>query len=205
MSSLAPRTRAQAIAARRGGQHTLAVPLALRLAAKIAERPWETFLSDPTQLANGLGDLLEAVHPDGIPVTLPAILAEDPGGVRLESALEATRRLRVTVGDSAVLVALLGPGPALVDTVRAFLDAGIDGVVLDGEIEADQARTIGNVARFHRAMAHILGAGASGLPGAEAVPLAAPASKTGLVLTDGEVPEGTTVPAVQDWVEAVRG
>lgn len=212
---LSARARAQAIAAQSrptqgGGRHTLAVPLALRLAAKIAERPWEAFLSDPTQLANGLGDLLEAVRPDGVPVTLPAVLAEDPDGARFEAALEATRRLRVTVGDDAVLVAVLGPGPGLVDTVRAFLDAGIDGVVLDGAVAADQARTIGNVTRFHRAMAHVLGPqndqqGGSGLPGAEAVPLDAPAAKTGLVLTDGEVPEGTTVPAVQDWVAAVRG
>lgn len=202
---LTVRAKAQAIAARRGGQHVLAVPLALRLAAKIAERPWEAFLTDPTQLANGLGDLLDAVGPDGVPVTLPAVLAEDTDGARLEAALEATRRLRVSVGDGAVLVAVLGPEAGLVDTVRAFLDAGIDGVVLDGEVAGDQARTIGNVARFHRAMAHVLGPGVSGLPGAEAVPLDAPAAKTGLVLTDGEVPVGTTVPAVQDWVTAVRG
>lgn len=203
--TLAPRVRAQAIAARRGGQHTLAVPLALRLAAKIAERPWEAFLSDPTQLANGLGDLLAAVRPDGVPVTLPAVLAEDTDGTRLETALEATRRLRVTVGEEAVLVAVLGHGPGLVDTVRAFLDAGIDGVVLDGEVPADEARTIGNVARFHRAMAHVLGASVSGLPGAEIAPLGIPAAKAGLVLTDGEVPADTPIPDVQDWVTAVRG
>lgn len=202
--SLAPRARAQAIAARRGGRHTLAVPLALRLAAKIAERPWETFLSDPTQLANGLGDLLDAVRPDGVPVTLPSVLADDREA-RLDAALEATRRLRVTVGDNAVLVAVLGAGPDLIDTVRAFLDAGIDGVVLDGEVATAEARTIGNVTRFHRAMAHVLGPGSSGLPGAEAVPLDAPAAKTGLVLTDGEVPDGTAVPPVQDWVAGVHG
>lgn len=210
MVSLAPRARAQAIAARRGGQHTLAVPLAPRLAAKIAERPWEAFLSDPTQLANGLGDLLEAVRPDGVAVTLPAILAEDVGGVRRDAACEATRRLRATVRDSAVLIAVL-PGGAgdLVALVKAFLDAGIDGVVLDGEVPADAARTIGNVTRFHRAMAHVLGTGASGLPGAEVVPLDAPVALdtsklAGLVLTDGECPEGTTIPAVQDWLAAVR-
>lgn len=212
--TLAPRARAQAIAARRGGRHTLAVPLALRLAAKIAERPWEAFLTDPTQLANGLGDLLAAVRPDGIAVTLPDVLAADPGGVRLVAALEATRRLRATVRDEAVLIAVLGPEPSPVDTVRAFLDAGIDGVVLaggtDGALVAPgAARTIANVARFHRAMAHVLGPGSSGLPGADIVPLGIArdesVAKSGLVLTDGEVPPGTAIPAVQDWVTAVRG
>ncbi|GAA1279721.1 hypothetical protein GCM10009609_49110 [Pseudonocardia aurantiaca] len=202
--SLAPRARAQAIAARRGGQHTLAVPLALRLAAKIGERPWEAFLTDPTQLANGLGDLLQAVQPDGVVVTLPEVLADD-AGARLEAALEATRRLRATVRDDAVLVAVLAPGPGLVDTVRAFLDAGLDGVVLDGRLPAGEARTIGNITRFHRAMAHVLGADSSGLPGAETVPLDAPVAKSGLVLTDGEVPAGAGVPLVQDWVTRVRG
>ncbi|AEA28038.1 hypothetical protein Psed_5915 [Pseudonocardia dioxanivorans CB1190] len=202
--SLAPRQRAQAIAARRGGPHTLAVPLALRLAAKIAERPWEAFLSDPTQLANGLGDLLDAVRPDGVPVTVPGVLTQDREA-RLGTALEATRRLRVTVGDNAVLLAVLGPGPGLVDTVRAFLDAGVDGVVLEGDVDAADARTIGNVTRFHRAMAHVLGTGNSGLLGAEAVPLDAPVAETGLVLTDGEVPDGTPLPLVEDWVAGVHG
>ncbi|GEL21289.1 hypothetical protein PSU4_02430 [Pseudonocardia sulfidoxydans NBRC 16205] len=201
--TLAPRARAQAIAARRGGRHTLAVPLALRLAAKIAERPWDAFLRDPTQLANGLRDLLDAVGPDGVPVTVPSVLTEERDA-RLDAALEATRRLRVTVGDNAVLVAVLDPDPGLIDTVRAFLDAGIDGVVLHGDVPAADARTIGNVTRFHRAMAHVLGPGSSGLPGAEAVALDAPVAKTGLVLTDGEVPDGTPVPLVQDWVGGVR-
>lgn len=209
MVSLSPRARAQAIAARRSGAHTLAVPLAPRLAAKIAERPWEVFLSDPTQLANGLGDLLEAVRPDGLAVTLPAILAEDVDGIRLEAALEATRRLRATVRDGAVLIAVLGPDPGTVDTligtVRAFLEAGVDGIVLAGDAPADVARTIGNVTRFHRAMAHVLGAGVSGLPGAEVVPLDTPVPRSGLVLTDGEIAEDTTIPAVQDWLAAVRG
>lgn len=207
----APRARAQAIAAQSrsrqgGGRHTLAVPLAMRLAAKIAERPWEAFLTDPTQLTNGLGDLLDAVRPDGVAVTVPSMQQVD--GHR-NAALEATRRLRATVGDDAVLVAVLGAAPDLVDTVRAFLEAGIDGVVLagavDGGVDPAAARTIGNVARFHRAMAHVLGPDVCGLPGAATVPLDAPVPKVGLVLTDGEVPADTTVPAIQEWVAAVRG
>lgn len=199
-----PRARAQAIAARRGGQHTLAVPLAPRLAAKIAERPWDAFLTDPTQLANGLTDLLEAVRPDGLPVTLPSILADDGGGARRGAALEATRRLRMTVRDEGVLLAVLPAGPGLVDLVKAFLDAGVDGVVLTGDLDAADARTIGNMTRFHRAMAHVLGAGTSGLPGAEAVPLDQPVATTGLVLTDGEVPVDGGIIAVQAWLAAVR-
>lgn len=199
---LTARARAQAIALRRGGRHTLAVPSALRLAARIAERPWETFLTDPTQLANGLGDLLDAVRPDGVAVTAPGL-----GGVdgHLDAALEATRRLRVSAGDTAVLVAVLDAGPGLVDTVRAFLDAGADGVVLAGEVAAGDARTVGNVARFHRAMAYGLGPDVPGLPGVGTVPLDAPAAAAGLVLTDGEVPGSVGVPAVQEWVTGVRG
>lgn len=204
--TLPPRQRAQAIAGRRSGRHTLAVPLAPRLAAKIAERPWEAFCTDPTQLANGLTDLLKAVRPDGVPVTVASMLAEDTDGAHREAALEATRRLRVTVGDDAVLIAVLpGDRDDTVEVVRAFLDAGIDGVVLAGQCPPDVARTIGNVARFHRAMAHMLGPAAAGLPGAEVVPLASPSPGVGLVLTDGEVSGDTPIPAVQDWVTAVRG
>lgn len=196
--SLPARARAQAIAGRRGGRHTLAVPLALRLAAKIAERPWEVFTTDPTQLANGLGDLLEAVRPDGVVVTLP------DSGVLLDVAVEATRRLRATVRDEAVLIAVLAPGGELVDTVKAFLDAGIDGVVLDGDPPPDVARTIGNITRFHRAMAHVLGAGTAGLPGAEVVPLDAPVATAGLVLTESEVRVEGGIPAVQKWLAGLR-
>ncbi len=41
--------------------YTLAVPLALHVSARIAERDPEDFLRDPTQLANALRDLIEAV------------------------------------------------------------------------------------------------------------------------------------------------
>jgi hypothetical protein len=54
-------------------------------------------------------------------------------------------------------------------------------------------------------MAHGIGAGATGLPGAEVVDLDAPVPKAGLVLTDGECPHDTDIPAVADWVAIVRG
>ncbi|MBA2390734.1 MAG: hypothetical protein H0V67_10820 [Geodermatophilaceae bacterium] len=196
-----PRGRAQAIAVGRGGQHTLAVPLVLRLAARIAERPLEEFFTDPTQLANGLRDLLEAVGPDGLVVTLPDVLDGDPGE-RLECALEATRRLRPTVGDRAALIAVLGGSGPVVDCARAFLSAGIDGIVLTGPCPAEAARTVGNVSRFHRAVAHA--ADVPGLPPPTVVALAAPHPGVGLVITDGEVPADTALPIVEDWVRAVH-
>jgi hypothetical protein len=201
----APRVRAQAIAARRGEGHTLTAPLGLRLAAKIGERPWQEFLTEPTQLANGLGDLLAAVSPDGLVVTLPEILAEDPDGTRLEAAIEATRRLRTTVGDSAALVALLPATAELVETAKAFLDAGTDGLVLPAGVPDDAARTIGNVARFHRAMAHVFGDPAAELPAVVTAGLKDPGPQTGLVLTETDLPEDTPIPLVADWVAAVRG
>lgn len=199
-----PRTRAQAIALGRGGQHTLAVPLALRLAARIAERPLDEFFTDPTQLANGLRDLVEAVHPDGLVVTLPDVLADDTGP-RLECALEATRRLRSTAGDGVALFAVLDGSGAVVDVVRAFLDAGVDGTVLTGACPPDAARTIGNVSRFHRAIAQAHAVDAHGLPAPSVVPLASPRPAVGLVITDGEVPADTAVPVVEDWLRAVHG
>lgn len=198
-----PRGRAQAIATGRGAQHTLAVPLVLRLAAQIAERPLEDFFTDPTQLANGLRDLLEAVGPDGLVVTLPDVLSDDADGERLLCAVEATRRLRPTVGDRAALFAVLdGSGP-VVDSARAFLNAGLDGIVLTGSCPPEVARTIGNVSRFHRAVAHA--ADVPGLSPPTVVALAAPRPAVGLVVTDGEVPADTAVPVVEDWVRAVHG
>ncbi|MEJ2861731.1 hypothetical protein [Actinomycetospora flava] len=192
--ALSTRAKAQAIAAGRGGpggggRHTLAVPLAPHLAARIAERPWEAFLTDPTQLANGLGDLLDAVRPDGVAVTLPSLAGAD--GHR-EAALEATRRLRVSAGDDAVLVAVLR---ADLDDVKAFLDAGVDGIVLEGPADPGAERTIANMCRFHRVMA----------VSPVRVALDAPAPATGLVLTDGECPADVDTTTVADWVAAVRG
>jgi hypothetical protein len=187
---LTPRAKAQAIASGRGGRHTLAVPLAPRLAARIAERPWESFLTDPTQLANGLGDLLDAVRPDGVAVTLPSMAV--PG--HREAALEASRRLRTSRGDAVVLLAVL-EGPDVLDDATAFLGAGVDGVVLADSVDPAVAKTVANICRFHRAMA---------VPPVR-VGLGAPAPSTGLVVTDGECPAETDVTTVAEWVTAVRG
>lgn len=231
--TLTPRARAQAIATRRGGRHTLAVPLALRLAARIQERPLDDFFTDPTQLANGLNDLLDAIGPDGLVVTDPAVLADEvasvpaaglPSSVRTGTALEATRRLKSTVGDTAVLVAVL-PGPATIAEARgdvraggeiaealgkAFLGAGIDVIVFSepenmpfGDFEPS-LRTIANMARFHRALTYLAGAKVSFVDAPAVVPLEDPRPAEGLVLTEEDLPTDTDITAVQDWVAAIR-
>jgi len=225
-----PRTRAQAIATGRDGQHTLAVPRALRLAARIQERPLDEFFTDPTQLANGLTELIEAVHPDGVVVTEPDVLEEEITSTtelatspRISTAVEATHRLRNTSGDTIALVALL-PGPARIAAhtgdqegaaeiaqtlVQTFLGAGLDAAVLvehrDADVAAhqDPLRTIANMARFHRALTHLLGAPSSVLPAPSVVPLDLPQPAAGLVLTDGDLPTDTDITLVQDWVAAV--
>jgi hypothetical protein len=215
-----------------GSQHALAVPLALRLAARIQERQLDGYLTDPTQLANGLRDFLQAVAPDGLVITDPDALADeitatDPGALaaapRVSAALEAARRLRGTVGDTAVLVAVL-PGPAAVAGRRAgrsdaaevvrvlareFLGAGADVILLaekDGAA-TDEAtlRTIANMARFHRALSYLSDATAACMAGPAVVPLDRPVSARGLVVTERDLPLDTSMTAVQDWVTAVRG
>jgi hypothetical protein len=234
--TLPPRARARAMATARagqhsGGQHALAVPLALRLAARIQERPLDSYFTDPTQLANGLRDFLQAVAPDGLVVTDPDALAADvtaadpdalASAPRVSAALEAARRLRGTVGDGAVLVACL-PGPAAVAGLRAgrsdaaevvhslakeFLGAGADVILLaekDGAA-ADEAtlRTIANMARFHRALAYLSGTTAACMAAPAVMPLDRPAPAAGLVVTDRDLPPDTSLTAVQAWTTAVR-
>ncbi len=229
-----PRARAQAIATRRPAKHTLAVPLALRLAARIQERPLEDFFTDPTQLANGLREFFEAVGPDGIVVTDPEVLADEivscsvdelPTATRVSTAVEATGRLRSTFGDSAVLVAVL-PGPASVAELRGdkasagdimqtlvkdFLGAGVDIIVFTETENASLAdyepvlRTSANMARFHRALTCLRGSAVSFLYAPTVVPLDEPRQETGLVFTETDLPTDTSVTLVQDWVAAVRG
>jgi len=143
--------RARAIVQGRGRDHRVVVPLAFEVAARISARPLEDFLVDPTQLANGLGELQRAIAADGIVVACAdgierasassgvldpaAMLTQGPLG----ASLEACRRLRATFADSAALVAgLSGPatlaaqfgidmtsaGGAFGELVKAFCEAG---------------------------------------------------------------------------------
>jgi hypothetical protein len=204
----------RALAQRRGDGRGIAVPLAHRLAARIQERDWEDFTCEPTQLANGLRDLADAVAPDGLAVCLPDVLLE--GGTDLSAsdqasaAVEATRRLRTSLGDRVALVACL-PGPADVDggaegvlaAAKEFLAAGVDALVVLGP-PAGSLSTLANVARFHQAVA--LGDdGAHGLPVVERRSLATPSPAVGLVLTDVHLARETDVSELEDWVAAVRG
>ena len=81
-----PRARARALAVPGGGQHVLAVPLALRLAARIQERPLDGYFSDPTQLANGLRRLPAGRGADGLVITDPDALGEDVAAAEPGSA-----------------------------------------------------------------------------------------------------------------------
>ena len=211
---LPPRQRVRALAQRRGDARGIPVPLAHRLAARIQERDWEDFTCDPTQLANGLRDLADAVAPDGVAVSVPEVLLEGGRDVaaadQTAAALEATRRLRTSFGDRLALLAVL-PGPADVDggaagvlaCAKEFLAAGADGVVVLGQ-PGGSLSTLANVARFHQAVA--LGDDpAHGLPVVERRRLDDPAPATGVVLTDVSLDRDTDVSALEDWVIAVRG
>ena len=116
------RKRAQAIAQGRGRGDSLVIPLAFEVAARISARPPDEFREDPTQLANGLGELQQALGADGIVCALAggmelasaagAGLAIDAlaGRGPVAASLEACRRLRAVHGDAvALLVGLTGP------------------------------------------------------------------------------------------------
>lgn len=208
---------------------TVAVPLALHVSARIAERDAEEFVYDPTQLANALRDLIEAIDPDGVPVCDPAVLlagCQSAGDVlisgQLTAAVEATRRLRASFGDDIALVAVL-PGPAVIarcttatqvaaaDIVlalgREFLAAGTDMIVVDDETEAPgmPLTTLANVARFHQATALSHAVERYGLPATVPLELHAPVHARGVVLTSGPLARDTDIAVLRDWVAVVRG
>ena len=208
---------------------TLAVPLALHVSARIAERDAEDFLYDPTQLANALRDLIEAVGPDGVPVSHPSVLmmgcrsASDVlGSQQLGVALEASRRLRTSYADAIALVAVL-PGPSalsarlgaeaaavnltLVGLGQEFLAAGADVIVVDDDAEMPgvSLTTLSNVARFHQAIALSHGASRYGLAAATAVDFESPRPATGVVVTRAWLPRDTDIARLSDWITAVRG
>lgn len=210
-----PRERVRALAQGRGDGSGVPVPLALRLAARIQERDWDDFTRDPTQLANGVRDLVDACSPDGVPVTSPDILLNDGDDVLTSeqgrAALEATRRLRASMGERIALVACLpGPGAlaggaeALLAVSKEFLGAGVDVVVvLERHLAGASLGTLANVARFHQALA--LGCcQAQGLPVVERASLDAPRRANGVMITD-DLPRDTDVAQLEDWVDAVRG
>ena len=159
------RARAHAIAGGRGGNIRLVVPFAFEVAARISARPLDEFFTNPTQLANGLSELHQAIAADGI-------LCADARGMELASAgttgldiehiinngrvgasLEACCRLRITLDNEGILLAAVtGPATlekqfavsgdtaveAFVEIVRHFCEAGADGIItVEQETPAD--------------------------------------------------------------------
>jgi hypothetical protein len=222
-----PRSVARGLAS--GLVGTLAVPLALHVSARIAERDPEDFLYDPTQLANALRDLIEAVGPDGVPVSDPSVLMDGCRSAsdvlasqQLGVALEAGQRLRASYADAIALVAVL-PGPAalaarlgadraavnlaLVGLGQEFLGAGADVIVVhdDREMPGVSLTTLSNVAGFHQAVALSHGAERYGLAATTVVCLASPRAATGVVVTEAFLPRDTDIALLSDWITAVRG
>ena len=158
------RRRAQAIAQGRGRNDRLVIPLAFEVAARISARPLEEFRNDATQLANGLGELQQALAADGLVCALAnrmELASAAGGGLDVEricaqgpvgASLEACRRLRAVQGDEAALLAGL-TGPATLATqfgvdvataalafgalVKAFCEAGADVLLLWEDEDVD--------------------------------------------------------------------
>lgn len=209
-----------------GGEGTLAVPLALAPAARIQERDWEDFLEDPTQLANGIRDLVDAAAPAGVPVSHDDVLLEQAlatgslvSGPHATAAVESARRLRQSLGDRVALVAVL-PGAArvcegtgtegaqagewLLELGKLFLAAGVD-VLLMRDVGSHEVAlgTLANVARFHRALAVCAGHALAGWSSASTVPLSQPFNATGVVVTDEHIARDVDFTVIEDWIEAV--
>ena len=150
------RARAHAIAGGRGGSSRLVVPFAFEVAARISARPPDEFVTDPTQLTNGLSELHQAIAADGILCADARSMELDSAGTtgldvghiinngRVGASLEACRRLRITLGEEGILLAAVtGPATlekqfavsgataveAFVDIIRHFCEAGADGII----------------------------------------------------------------------------
>lgn len=151
------RKRAQAIAQGRGRSERVVIALAFEVAARISARPLAEFRNDATQLANGLGELQQALQADGVVCALASRMEwESAAGTGLDvdhivahgavaASLEACRRLREVHGDNlALLAGLTGPATlaaqfavdvnaaciAFGALVKAFCAAGADVIVL---------------------------------------------------------------------------
>lgn len=237
-----PRQIAKAMAAGRAVAAPLVIPLAFRLAARIQERPVEEFLTDPTQLANGLRELFEAIGAGGIVCALDdgmeceALggsgydLARLVSGERVSTSLEATRRLRATLGDKAALVAgLTGPatlvgecggsgaedvtkaGQAISGLARQFCEAGADIIIIfekasppDEQAWRASLQTLSNIVRFYRGLGFLMGREGP-LPQPTAISLGETRpGVTGLVVTPEEVPATTSIEMLRSWVGSLR-
>lgn len=196
---------------RGGDPDPIVTPLAARFAARIQERDWDEFCYDATQLANGLRDLVDAVDLDGLAVTVPDVIVDEAPvlatGRHARAAIEATGRLRESLGERVALTAVLPSSASAEDLLsvgRDFLAAGAQILVIVGDRAAAPATftTLANTARFHQALALATSAGL-GLPTASVVPFAEPQSARGLALSD-DIPREVDVDQLADWIDAVR-
>lgn len=202
----------------------IAVPLALPTAARIRERDWQDFLEDPTQLANGIRDLHQAVAPGGLVVSDAATLLEqaDAGlasGPHARAVIEAVGRLRSSLGDEVALVAPLpgaarlaaagvtSPRDAVQELGKELLGAGADVLLVLDEGSPDPGlSTLANIARFHQGGVAAVGAAVSApLVPARELPLDDPADGDGLIVTEGIVPRETDITVLEDWIDTVQG
>lgn len=201
------RTRAKLLLRGRPVAPALVCPLVVAQAAEIDARPVARFLADPTKLCNGLRMLSEALGTDVI-VTAdgrPGLLTDV---VQAAAAVEATRRLAVSVADVALAAALPGPGRGgdPLPLARAFLEAGANLLLLveerplpagSGAAWRAAATTVANVARFHQAVPVVVLAGgaadAAAGPRGAVVCVPDPAAGQGLALAAD--PAAWTVPA----------
>jgi hypothetical protein len=186
------RSRAKLLARHGRASPALVCPLVLTQAAEIEALPVHRFLTDATKLANGLQALHEAFG-NGVIVTAAAddlaAAAVGAGSLtahpRVMAAIEATRRLAVTVDDAALAVALSGParlagqlghpptehaalkqyGATLLVLARAFLEARANLLMLvetetlpagSNDGWRSAATPLVNVARFHQAAAAVV-------------------------------------------------
>lgn len=213
----APRQRVKALSQGRGDGRGIAIPLAARFAARINERDWEDFTFDPTQLANGLRDLVDAIAPDGVQITLPDALTGADLDLQscehLRVAVEATSRLRVSMGDRIALLACLpdstsfrGGSATLVDVTKAFLAAGADAILVLDPVAGAQPEpvpSLANIARFHQGIA--LGVDARlGLPCVDQIPLVTPRAAAGIAVTETDLPRDVDLELLEQWIDTVR-
>jgi hypothetical protein len=201
----------------------VAAPLALRPAARIQERDWEEFLRNPTQLANACRDLVDAIAPNVVIVTSPAVLTEEAVGGPVSTAphyaaaLEAVGRLteslahRAAVGvcipGPSVLVAAGGRTPEqavaeVTEAGRAALHVGAQVVLIDEPDPVDGASlaTLDNIARFHQAYVVVVGEAWGGALGSSIVPLGDRTKGSGLIVTPGELGGVVDISELADWV-----
>lgn len=209
-----------------GGGVAVATPFALPSAARIQERDWEDFLEDPTQLANGLRDLHQAIAPGGLVVSdVDTLVEQADGGIvagaHARAVVEAVGRLRASLGESVALVAAVPGAAQLVDAGVAdgvaavqelgkeLFGAGVDVVLVVDEGAPDAGlSTLANIARFHQGIVAATGdpaAVTAPLVPVSEIPLDEPAEGEGLVVTPGTVPRDTDITVLEDWVEEVAG